>query len=870
MSNPNNLLTIRNEIAALPSGMDHICRTLRLAFSSLEISGPFNYGDSVSGKSNPQDKIKYIVWPANASGVWAGHANEIAVWNTAGKQWEFHKPQIGQQANLLNDNDDLVAYVWNGTEWVELVAQTDPDPGPGPGPDPGDNIESSTVLYRYNSAAIQRTVESRLRDRPTVGDFANLKTACMNSQGMPLVIPNNSTLNFTVYGSGADFASLPVALNAMRLWTVTESSTINLSIQAGKHVEGVRANVYSDLRNVNIVGATPVSVSSVSCVGVTTVPYNWTYQTGVTADNWSSPTQFNYYQVTYSISSTNNVSIGDFIVIRSGGSTNSPTTYMHYGAWEITNVDTANNRITVINFCHQVPPSSSFTTASAQIIRSVILVGNNTTITGGNDWLHVHENSAIGTINNLAIAGRGFPTATGYRGPFGYSVGPGYNALTYGIIVRNAGLATLGANCYIGGFANDNIVNEGKIAFSGITGNGWGHCIVNRAAGIITGTNAIVSGGWLDGLTTQDGGVTAGSWFLIGNARNGITHSQGVQSASVTLTAVGNGHSSATTGGINLIADARLCGGTLVSMNNIGNGVRLNRNVSFETNVLTASNNGTEGVFATQGSRATIGSITAANNDALSGVSIPSDIRASIQSTIILPSSVASTIRLNPVLNTVGRDWGYIGNSTTNISFACGTSGNLNRDIVFTDQGYLWVNRSANWTVNGSGVAVVGHFGGGIASMGFFPGADNQYLLGTGNNRFTYVYAVNGVVNTSDLRDKKEIESCQLGIDYIKRLSPISFKWITSDDEKIHFGLGAQDVKRETDNYIGNTALVTGSEIEDDRYGILYHELIPILINSIKQLSNEIDLLKKDSKVSDAIVEDNKEIEVTEGDNDVE
>jgi microcystin-dependent protein len=57
----------------------------------------------------------YIVG-LNPTGVWAGHKNELALWN--GTDWEFSPPR-DKAAHLVEDQ--AATYAWNGTAWVKVA-----------------------------------------------------------------------------------------------------------------------------------------------------------------------------------------------------------------------------------------------------------------------------------------------------------------------------------------------------------------------------------------------------------------------------------------------------------------------------------------------------------------------------------------------------------------------------------------------------------------------------------------------------------------------------------------------------------------------------------------------------------------------------
>ncbi|RYZ70725.1 MAG: tail fiber domain-containing protein, partial [Proteobacteria bacterium] len=74
------------------------------------------------------------------------------------------------------------------------------------------------------------------------------------------------------------------------------------------------------------------------------------------------------------------------------------------------------------------------------------------------------------------------------------------------------------------------------------------------------------------------------------------------------------------------------------------------------------------------------------------------------------------------------------------------------------------------------------------------PTADGTYDLGATGFRFNTLYAVNGTVNTSDVRQKRLIENSDLGLDFVNTLRPVSYKWKVGDNE-IHYGVIAQETE---------------------------------------------------------------------------
>ena len=145
--------------------------------------------------------------------------------------------------------------------------------------------------------------------------------------------------------------------------------------------------------------------------------------------------------------------------------------------------------------------------------------------------------------------------------------------------------------------------------------------------------------------------------------------------------------------------------------------------------------------------------------------------------------------------------------------------------------------------------------------------------LGQSNSKWTYVYATNGTIQTSNELKKNILDT---GIDnryeeLFMKLEPIAFKWNndTADGDKhdrIHLGLGAQTTKKHMDEvgltaeeyalYCEDTIEETDSDgniINTKEYGINYGQLhglevhmIQKNVNRIKELEDEVSTLKQE------------------------
>ena len=100
----------------------------------------------------------------------------------------------------------------------------------------------------------------------------------------------------------------------------------------------------------------------------------------------------------------------------------------------------------------------------------------------------------------------------------------------------------------------------------------------------------------------------------------------------------------------------------------------------------------------------------------------------------------------------------------------------------------------------------------------------------------------------SDARDKKDIEDLKLGLDFVTKLKPRKFKWDLRDSDV--------DKNKEASGFIAQEVIETLDEVNADYTGIVdtnnseqytvsQANIIPMLVNSIKELKEEIEQLKK-------------------------
>ena len=138
-----------------------------------------------------------------------------------------------------------------------------------------------------------------------------------------------------------------------------------------------------------------------------------------------------------------------------------------------------------------------------------------------------------------------------------------------------------------------------------------------------------------------------------------------------------------------------------------------------------------------------------------------------------------------------------------------------------------------------------------------------------GNNRFTikvkheggdnasryYHFQENGdaifpgsITVTSDVRLKENIRTLENPLDQILQLNGVKFNWKHGTDKKDHIGFIAQEVER----IIPEVVITSKVTIEDDesmrvdnQKSVAYQNIVPVLVEAIKELSDKVEALEK-------------------------
>ena len=184
----------------------------------------------------------------------------------------------------------------------------------------------------------------------------------------------------------------------------------------------------------------------------------------------------------------------------------------------------------------------------------------------------------------------------------------------------------------------------------------------------------------------------------------------------------------------------------------------------------------------------------------------------------------------------------------------------LRTGTTFTNN--VGIGHSAGFSVTGNNNTLIGYEAGYSGTNNLTSGANNiligyeatassatvsnEITLGD-SNIATLRCNVQSISSLSDRRDKTDINTLDLGLDFVKSLNPVKFKWETRDgngkDGSYEAGFIAQDFQQlQKDNDADYLKLVM--DTNPDRLEASYGKLIPVLVKAIQELTIEVETLK--------------------------
>lgn len=128
----------------------------------------------------------------------------------------------------------------------------------------------------------------------------------------------------------------------------------------------------------------------------------------------------------------------------------------------------------------------------------------------------------------------------------------------------------------------------------------------------------------------------------------------------------------------------------------------------------------------------------------------------------------------------------------------------------------------------------------------------NSIMLGNSSIANLYCYDTS-ISSPSDERDKKNVETLEIGLDFILGLRPVAFDWNMRDGGKKDIpdvGFIAQEVEP-LQNILpqGDNLNVVHYQAQDDRYFMQSANLIPVLVKAIQEQQSQIQTLKQEIEI---------------------
>jgi hypothetical protein len=117
----------------------------------------------------------------------------------------------------------------------------------------------------------------------------------------------------------------------------------------------------------------------------------------------------------------------------------------------------------------------------------------------------------------------------------------------------------------------------------------------------------------------------------------------------------------------------------------------------------------------------------------------------------------------------------------------------------------------------------------------------SDYIV-LGNTSVTTIYGAVNLTTLSDRRDKKNIESLNIGIDFVDKLRPVTFEWDMRDGGKVgskSSGFIAQEVSDVEKESGMSDYLNIVDTTDENRYLMTPGNLLPVLVKAIQDLSKE-------------------------------
>jgi len=507
--------------------------------------------------------------------------------------------------------------------------------------------------------------------------------------------------------------------------------------------------------------------------------------------------------------------------------------------------------------------------------------GTTKTITVAGDWAvsKATTNNNKATVagyqagNNLSEGSTSnvnhgeYVTLYGFRA--GQSITSAHNVTAIGFCLQNVTTGTgnsgLGAycltSCTTGGYntgigagaleqvtSSSNNVGVGHQAGAAVT-TGSNNIFLGEGAGF-TGTNNLTTGSnnILIGYDAVASSATVNNEVTIGNSSTSkfrvpginvvLKDNGGTPTNGHVLTVDANGEAgfaAASGGGLSSDAQGNTVGGTDAGSSFSGTSAIRNTLIGYNAGkTITTGDNNTIFGYNVLGYNST--AVTGSGNIGL-GYYVLGDVTSGFDN-IALGKFTGSSLTEGYWNVAIGRS--AFDNATTAVGNIC-VGYSAGNDITTGESNtFMGYEAGDNTTTGGYNVAI------GYQARPASATTSNSVTLGS-TNIGSLRCNVQTISSLSDRRDKTDINILDLGLDFIKSLNPVKFKWATRDgngkDGSYEAGFIAQDfqqLQKENDaDYLG---LVMDEN--PDRLEASYGKLVPILVKAIQELTIEVEKLK--------------------------
>ena len=125
------------------------------------------------------------------------------------------------------------------------------------------------------------------------------------------------------------------------------------------------------------------------------------------------------------------------------------------------------------------------------------------------------------------------------------------------------------------------------------------------------------------------------------------------------------------------------------------------------------------------------------------------------------------------------------------------------------------------------------------------PASDNAQSLGASSARWSAVWSATGTIQTSDERHKTDIVPTDLGLDFVRLLTPVRFEWKGADGRR-HYGLIAQQVAEVAARLEADFGGHVLADPEDphSQQALRYDQFIAPLVRAVQELAERVEALE--------------------------